>query len=385
MSEAVTKEENRPVTGAPYRADHVGSLLRPESVKKARKAHFEDGSMTADALRAVEDEAIAEIVRHQERVGLRAVTDGEFRRRFWHYDFIEALTGFAMEERADEEGIVMVGVQVPRIHPMITGKVDFPDDHPMLDHFRYVASVTKVQPKISIPGPSCCHFRTAPKDIAPAEYRDLEVLFGDLAKTYAKAVQAFYDAGCRYLQMDDIFFAYLCDPKHRAAKAAMGQDPDYLIDRYAWMLHEAIKDRPDDMIIAMHMCRGNFRSTWAAQGAYDPAADAIFNKTGVDIYFMEYDSERAGGLEPLRLLPKGKKRVLPGFITTKTAKLEDLDDLKRKFEEAGKYADIDQLGIAPQCGFSSTEEGNEITADDQWRKLELVVRTAEAVWGSVEG
>ena len=334
MSEAVTKEENRPVTGAPYRADHVGSLLRPESVKKARKAHFEDGSMTADALRAVEDEAIAEIVRHQERVGLRAVTDGEFRRRFWHYDFIEALTGFAMEERADEEGIVMVGVQVPRIHPMITGKVDFPDDHPMLDHFRYVASVTKVQPKISIPGPSCCHFRTAPKDIAPAEYRDLEVLFGDLAKTYAKAVQAFYDAGCRYLQMDDIFFAYLCDPKHRAAKAAMGQDPDYLIDRYAWMLHEAIKDRPDDMIIAMHMCRGNFRSTWAAQGAYDPAADAIFNKTGVDIYFMEYDSERAGGLEPLRLLPKGKKRVLPGFITTKTAKLEDLDDLKRKFEEA---------------------------------------------------
>jgi methionine synthase II (cobalamin-independent) len=198
-------------------------------------------------------------------------------------------------------------------------------------------------------------------------------------------VQAFYDAGCRYLQMDDIFFAYLCDPKHRAAKAAMGQDPDYLIDRYAWMLHEAIKDRPDDMIIAMHMCRGNFRSTWAAQGAYDPAADAIFNKTGVDIYFMEYDSERAGGLEPLRLLPKGKKRVLPGFITTKTAKLEDLDDLKRKFEEASKYADIDQLGIAPQCGFSSTEEGNEITADDQWRKLELVVRTAEAVWGSVEG
>ncbi len=385
MSEAVTKEENRPVTGAPYRADHVGSLLRPESVKKARKAHFEDGSMTADALRAVEDEAIAEIVRHQERVGLRAVTDGEFRRRFWHYDFIEALTGFAMEERADEEGIVMVGVQVPRIHPMITGKIDFPDDHPMLDHFRYVASVTKVQPKISIPGPSCCHFRTAPKDIAPAEYQDLEVLFGDLAKTYAKAVQAFYDAGCRYLQMDDIFFAYLCDPKHRAAKAAMGQDPDYLIDRYAWMLHEAIKDRPDDMIIAMHMCRGNFRSTWAAQGAYDPAADAIFNKTGVDIYFMEYDSERAGGLEPLRLLPKGKKRVLPGFITTKTAKLEDLDDLKRKFEEASKYADIDQLGIAPQCGFSSTEEGNEITADDQWRKLELVVRTAEAVWGSVEG
>jgi len=383
MSQAVVKEETRPVTGAPYRADHVGSLLRPERVKKARKAHFEDGTTSADDLRAVEDEAIAEAVRYQESVGLRAVTDGEFRRRFWHYDFMEALTGFAMEER-QEEGIVFVGVKIPPIHPMITGKLDFPDDHPMLDHYRYVASVTKVQPKISIPGPSCCHFRVAPKDIAPPEYQDLEVLFADLAKTYAKAVRAFYDVGCRYLQMDDIFLVYLCDPKHRAAKTALGQDPDYLIDRYAWMLHEAIKDRPDDMVIAMHMCRGNFRSHWAAEGAYDPAADAIFNQTGVDIYFMEYDSERAGGLEPLRLLPKGSKRVLPGFITTKTAEMEDIDDLKRKFDEASKYADINQLGIAPQCGFASTEEGNEITADDQWRKLELVVKTAEVIWGGVD-
>ena len=253
----------------------------------------------------------------------------------------------------------------------------------MLDHFRFVAANTSRTPKISIPGPSCCHFRSAAADIAPPEYKDPEALFAALAATYAKAVRAFYDAGCRYLQMDDIFFAYLCDPKHRAAKQAEGQDPDWLIDRYAWMMHEAIKHRPSDMVIGMHMCRGNFKSTHAAEGAYDPAADAVFNKTGVDIFFMEYDTERAGGLEPLRLLAKGKQRVMPGFITTKVGALESIDDLKRKFDEASKYAPLDQLGIAPQCGFASTEEGNAITEDDQWRKLELVVQTAEAIWGGV--
>ena len=196
-------------------------------------------------------------------------------------------------------------------------------------------------------------------------------------------MQAFYAAGCRYLQMDDIFFAYLCDPKIRAERKARGEDPDWLIGRYAKMMHDAIEDRPADMLIGMHMCRGNFKSTWVAEGGYDPAADAVFNQTGVDIYFMEYDSERAGGLEPLRLLPKGRKRVLPGFITTKTGELEDLDDLKRKFEAASRYVDLDQLGIAPQCGFASTEEGNAITEDDQKRKLELVVRTADAIWGGV--
>ncbi|MDP6993392.1 MAG: 5-methyltetrahydropteroyltriglutamate--homocysteine S-methyltransferase, partial [Woeseiaceae bacterium] len=244
-------------------------------------------------------------------------------------------------------------------------------------------SVSNVQPKISIPGPSACHFRTAADDIAPPAYEDIDVLFDDLAKTYKKAVSAFYDAGCRYLQMDDIFFAYLCDPKHREEKASQGTDPDWLISKYAETMHKAIENRPDDMIIAMHLCRGNFQSTWAAEGAYDPAADAVFNQTGIDVYFMEYDSERAGGLEPLRLLPKGDKRVLPGFITTKTPELESIDDLKRRFDEASKYADIDQLGIAPQCGFASTEEGNRLTVDEQMQKLELVVKTAEAIWGSV--
>ncbi len=366
----------------PFRADHVGSLLRPRAIAEARKQHFEDHSLSQEALHDIEDREIPSLIKMQEEAGLKAVTDGEARRSFWHYDFMGMLDGLDLEERAD--GVQFAGVKLRPIFPVISDKLDFPDDHPMLDHFRFVKSHTKVVPKISIPGPSCCHFRVAKDDIHPKEYKeDPQALFDDLARTYAKAVKAFYDAGCRYLQMDDIFFAYLCDPKHRAAKQAEGQNPDWLIDRYAWTMHEAIKDRPDDMVIGMHMCRGNFRSTHAASGAYDAAADAVFNKTGVDVFFMEYDTDRAGGLEPLRLLSKGKQRVLPGFITTKTGDLEDVDWLKARFDEASKYADLDQLGIAPQCGFASTEEGNSITPDDQKRKLELVVKTAEAIWGGV--
>ncbi len=367
----------------PYRADHVGSLLRPLAVKRARKQFFDEQSIDAAELKAVEDHAVIDLVKLQEDVGLPVVTDGEVRRSFWHYDFMGQLTGLDLEERST--GVKFHGTDLRPIHPTITGRLDFPDDHPMLEHYRYLASVTNVMPKISIPGPSCCHFRVALEDIRPAEYKDPEVLFSDLAKTYAKAVQAFYDAGCRYLQIDDIFFVYLCDPKHRAAKRALGQDPDWLIDRYAWMMEEAIKDRPADMTIGMHMCRGNFQSTYAAEGAYDLAADAVFNRTSVDVYLMEYDDDRSGGFEPLRLVPKGKKRVTPGFITTKVGILESFDDLRRKFDEAAKYVDIDQLAIAPQCGFASTEEGNKITEDDQRRKLELVVKTAEAIWGGVAG
>ena len=372
---------------APYRADHVGSLLRPAVVQAARERYHADalgpdGFHTSAELQAIEDEAIKDVVAMQQSIGLMAVTDGEYRRSFWHYDFMGALTGLELVER--DEGVQFSGVKLRPVYPTINARLDFPDDHPMLDHFRYLASISNVQAKISIPGPSACHFRTLPEDITPPEYADLEVLFSDLTKTYRKAVRAFYDAGCRYLQMDDIFFAYLCDPTHRERKKAEGLDPDWLITQYAKVMHDAIADRPDDMVIAMHLCRGNFRSRWAADGSYDPAADAVFNQTGVDVYFMEYDSERAGGLAPLRLLPKGKQRVMPGFITTKTGELESIDELQRKFDEASKFADIDQLGIAPQCGFASTEEGNEVTADDQKRKLELVVKTAEAIWGGVD-
>jgi 5-methyltetrahydropteroyltriglutamate--homocysteine methyltransferase len=363
----------------PFRADHVGSLLRPEAVKKARHAHFEEKTLSAEGLREVEDKAIRDLIKMQEDVGLKVVTDGEQRRMFWHFDFMGMLDGLDIVEGG---GIQFHGTTTKAIRPVISKKLDFPDDHPMLEHFTFVKNNTKVFPKISIPGPSAIHFRTAKEDITYKPYaEDQEAFFADLIATYKKAVEKYYEAGCRYLQIDDIFFAYLCDPKIREERKAGGEDPDWLIDKYAYMMHEAIKDRPDDMVIGMHMCRGNFKSTWVAEGAYDPAADAIFNKTDVDIFFMEYDTDRAGGLEPLRLLQKGKQRVMPGFITTKTAELEDLDDLKRLFEEASKYADLDQLGIAPQCGFSSTEEGNDLTEDDQRKKLELVVKTAEAIWG----
>ena len=367
----------------PYRADVVGSFLRPEAVKQARKAHFADKTLPAEELHAIEDAAIRDVIRMQEEAGLKAVTDGEFRRAWWHFDFMGMLDGLEIIQR-EGGGIQFHGVHTKQDVPVISGRLGFPSDHPMLEHFKFVAANTSVTPKISIPGPSAIHFRVAEDDIAVPEYKhDAEAYFEAITATYKDAVKAFYDAGCRYLQMDDIFFAYLCDPKIRAERKAKGEDPDWLIGRYAKMMHDAIADRPDDMLIGMHMCRGNFKSTWVAEGAYDPAADAVFNQTGVDIYFMEYDTERAGGLEPLRLLPKGSKRVLPGFITTKTAELEDMDDLKRKFEAAGQYCDIDQLGIAPQCGFASTEEGNSITMDDQRRKLDLVVRTAETIWGSV--
>jgi 5-methyltetrahydropteroyltriglutamate--homocysteine methyltransferase len=358
----------------PFRADHVGSLLRPLAVADARARN-----LPSAALQAIEDLEIPTLIRMQESVGLKAITDGEVRRAFWHFDFMGMLDGMSLETRG--EGVQFHGTQIPPVHPVINGKLGFPKNHPMLQHFSFVKEHTKFCPKISIPGPSCIHFRTDPADVRPSEYQDPEALFADIVQTYKDAVAAYYAIGCRYLQLDDIFFAYLCDPKQREQRKAMGQDPDWLIDRYARMLNDSIKDRPADMLIGMHMCRGNFRSTFAASGGYDAAADAIFNRTGVDIYFMEYDTVRAGGLEPLKLLPKGKKRVMAGFITSKTPELESMDWLRRKFEEAAKYVDMDQLGIAPQCGFASTEHGNALTEDDQRRKLDLVVKVAHDLWG----
>ena len=377
-----------PHTKVRIHADHVGSLLRPQKLKETRDRLLEQGVLARFGqetqpieLSTIENTEIEEAVRFQEEIGLPIVTDGEFRRAYWHYDFMGGLTGLDLEERKPE---MRAGTFALSVVPVISDLLSFPDIHPMIDHFEFLASVARNTPKISIPGPSSCHFRTAKTDIKPTQYRDAEVLFDDIAKTYAQAVDAFYKAGCRYLQMDDIFFAYLCDPKVREEKKAGGEDPDWLIEKYAWMMNEAIKDRPDDMTIAMHLCRGNFQSNWVAEGAYDPVADAIFNQTDVDIYFMEYDSARAGGLEPLKLLPKGQKQALLGFITTKSAELESIDELSRKFDQASRYVDINQLGIAPQCGFASTEEGNKITADYQKRKLELVVKTAEKIWGDVK-
>ena len=366
------------------RADHVGSLLRTEEVKKARESYYELNEIERGKLTEIEDRSVKDLIKMQENVGLRAVTDGEQRRSFWHYDFMDGLTGMEMVERDPDQGVQFAGVKLRPIFPTITGKIDFPDNHPHLQHFEFLAKHTSVTPKISIPGPSCCHFRTAPADILPEEYKDVELLTRDISRAYKKAVETFYRKGCRYLQMDDIFFAYLCDPRHRQSAIDNNLDPDYLIQRYAWMIHEAIKDRPDDMTVAMHMCRGNFRSTHAAEGPYDAVADTVFNQTGVDVFFMEYDTERAGGLEPLSFMAKGRQRVLAGFVTTKSGTLEDLDWIRKKFDSTAKHIDMDQLGIAPQCGFASTEEGNTITYDDQSRKLELVVKAAEVMWGGVE-
>ena len=316
----------------------------------------------------------------QAEVGLTIATDGEYRRSFWHYDFLDLLDGVSIEHRPATGGIPFSGATLRPFHPAITGPVGFPPDHPMLDHFRFLAEVATTLPKISIPGPSTVHFRTPAESIAPPEYRDLDLLFDDIAAAYADAVAAFYAAGCRYLQLDDIFFAYLCDPQQRAAKEAEGFDPDDLIVRYAAMLEAAIAARPADMTIGMHLCRGNFRSTHAAAGGYAPAVDAIFNSTSVDVYYMEYDTERAGGLEPLRLLPSGDKRIMLGLVTTKTPELETIDDLTRRVEAAARFVDLEQLGIAPQCGFASTEEGNLVTEHDQRAKLELVVRAAAEIW-----
>ncbi len=359
----------------PFRADHVGSLLRPAAIAEARAA-----GVSGEALREIEDAEIPRLIQRQEEIGLPVVTDGEARRAYWHYDFMGMLDGIEFEERSGA-GLGFKGADIS-LFPVCTGPLAFPADHPMLDHYRFVAERTKVCPKISIPGPSAIHFRVTPDAIRHQPYRDHEAFFAAIASAYKDAVAAFYEAGCRYLQLDDIFFAYLCDETQREARRQMGQDPDWLIERYGWMLNEAIKDRPRDMTIGMHMCRGNFRSSHVASGGYDPAAETIF-AADVDVYFMEYDTDRAGGLEPLRLLPKGDKRIMAGFVTTKTPELEDTDWLKRRFDDASDYVDLDQLGIAPQCGFSSTEHGNLLTEDDQWRKLERVVTVAQDIWGSV--
>ena len=373
--------DREPLTGPRVRADHVGSLLRPAELAEARRRHLADEQLhSGPALRDLEDRLISDVVAMQAEVGLPLATDGEFRRSFWHYDFLDLLDGVSIRHRPTTAGLQFAGTTLRPFFPAITGTVGFSADHPMVDHFRSLAAVCPTLPKISIPGPSTVHFRTPADSIAPERYGDLDVLFDDIAAAYATAVAAFYDAGCRYLQLDDIFFAYLCDPDQRAAKQAEGFDPDDLIVRYAALLDAAIRDRPADLTIAMHMCRGNFRSTHAASGGYDPAVDAIFNSTSVDVYYMEYDTERAGGLEPLRLLPAGDKRVMLGLITTKTPELESIDELARRVDEAALYADLDQLGIAPQCGFASTEEGNLLTEDDQRAKLDLVVRAADRIW-----
>ncbi len=361
----------------PYRADHVGSLLRSAKLKAARADH-EAGRVTAAQLAAIEDEEIRAIIAKQEQIGLKAVTDGEYRRSWWHYDFLGALDGVNLE--AAEQGIQFQGVQTKAQVPMIRGKIDFSPGHPFVAHFKFVKANTKATPKQTIPSPSMFYYRGGRAAIGPGLYPDQNAYWHDLGQAYRKAVNAFYDAGCRYLQIDDCSFAYFCDPAQRKMLADRGDDPDTLPDCFAQMINAGLADKPSDLTTAIHVCRGNFRSTFVASGGYEPIADLLFNTTNVDAYFLEWDSDRAGDLSPLRFLPKGKKVVL-GLITTKTGALETKDAIRRRIEEASKYTSLDQLCLSPQCGFASTEEGNVLAEEEQWAKLQMVVELAREVWG----
>ena len=364
---------------SPFRADHVGSLLRSGALKAARE-NFRAKKIDAAALRAVEDAEIVKIIRKQEEIGLGGITDGEYRRAFWQIDFLEKLDG--VESYEGERKVKFQGPQPRPVLLRVKEKLGRFSGHPMLDHFRFVKERTNRTPKMTIPSPSSLHFRYGREAIPTSIYPDMAEFYHDLGVTYRKAIKAFADAGCRYLQIDEVNLAYLCDPALREQVKARGDDPDTLLNTYADLLNSAIADAPDDMTIAMHLCRGNFRSTFVASGGYEPVADVLFNKIGVDAYFMEYDSDRAGGFEPLRLLPKGKTVVL-GIVTTKTGQLESKDDLRRRIDEAARHAPLDQLALSPQCGFASTEEGNELAEADMWGKLARVVEVATEVWGGV--
>ncbi|MGH6814154.1 MAG: 5-methyltetrahydropteroyltriglutamate--homocysteine S-methyltransferase [Hyphomicrobiaceae bacterium] len=365
-------------TKPPFRADMVGSLLRPETLKDARTKH-EKGEIAAAELKAVEDREIQALIKKQEDVGLQAVTDGEFRRAWWHFDFLENLTG--VEAFMAEQGIAFKGVQTKPKSVRVVGKLGFPAAHPHLEHFKFLKAHTSHVAKMTIPSPSMLHYRGGRKLIDGTVYPDLDAYYEDLGRAYAAAVTAFYEAGCRYLQFDDTSLAYFCDPEQRNMLTARGEDPDVLIRRYRDMINTAARRRPQDMTIAIHTCRGNFRSMFIASGGYEPVANLVFNEIDVDGYFMEWDDERSGGFEPLRLLPKGKHVVL-GLVTTKAGRLESKDAIERRIAEAAKYAPLEQLCLSPQCGFASTEEGNTLTEQEQWAKLRLIVEIAAEVWGS---
>ncbi|MCA0246025.1 MAG: 5-methyltetrahydropteroyltriglutamate--homocysteine S-methyltransferase [Proteobacteria bacterium] len=363
-------------TKPPFRADQVGSLLRTPPLKAARTKRA-TGEITPAELKAVEDAEIRKLVARQEEIGLQAVTDGEFRRSWWHYDFLAGLDGVELVSVA--QGLQFKGTQTKAEGLHVHGKIDF-TDHPMIEHFRFLKSVAKAVPKMTIPSPTALHYRGGRAAIERSAYPEMEPFFEDLGGAYAKAVRAFGEAGCTYLQLDEVFVAYLCDPAQRDYLRGRGDDPDKLLHIYADLVNAAVSGRTPGMTISMHLCRGNFRSTWMAQGGYEPVADVLFNKMGVDAYFMEYDSERAGGFEPLRMLPRNKLAVL-GVMTSKTGALEDKDVLKRRLDEAAKFADLDQLCLSPQCGFASTEEGNLLAEQEQWAKLARCVEVAKEVWG----
>ena len=348
----------------PFRADQVGSLLRPADLALARK--------TGD--RKKQERAIRDVVAKQEAIGLQGITDGEFNRDWWHLDFLSQIAGVALQENP---GVKFTGTQQQPMIPTVTGKLRYARPI-MVDDFVFLKQTTTKVAKFTIPSPSMLHLRGGRAAISRDVYPDMDEFWNDAALAYRDAIAAFARAGCTYLQLDDVAFAYLCDPKIRANCVKNGDDPERLPQTYARTINRALEGRPAGMTITMHTCRGNFQSAWVAEGGYEPVAEAMFS-TGVDGFFMEFDSSRAGGFEPLRALPKGKKVVL-GLVSTKTGELESEDFIKRRIDEAAKYVPLEDLCLSPQCGFSSTHHGNRLSEGEQWRKLERVVKIAKEVW-----
>ena len=360
----------------PFRADHVGSLLRPAALKEAREKRAR-GEITAQELTAIEDREIVNVIKKQEEAGLRAVTDGEFRRSWWHLDFLWGLDG--VERYIMDQGIAFTGTRTRAEGARVIRKLGF-SGHPMIAHFKFLAAHTSRTPKFTIPAPSALYGRSGRRPISEQVYPELDAFFADLGAAYRKAVRAFADAGCRYLQLDEVFIAMLCDANYRKSQAGQGDDPQKLAELYGDLINTAMSDIPSDMTITMHLCRGNYRSTFMGTGGYDPVAEVLFDRIKVHGYFLEYDTERAGSFEPLRHVRKGQTVVL-GLVTTKTGQIESKDALKRRIDEAARYVDIDQLCLSPQCGFASTEEGNVLAENEQWAKLRTIVEVADEVWG----
>jgi 5-methyltetrahydropteroyltriglutamate--homocysteine methyltransferase len=365
----------------PFRADHVGSLLRPRALRAARSA-MERGELPATELGRVEDDAIREVVKLQAETGLKVATDGEFRRKEWHMDFLKQFAN--VREVASEiklrfhthEGDTEATPPGLRVE----GKLGRP--HPIfVDHFKFLRGATHAVPKQTIPSPTIMHFRGGRAAVDRTAYPDMAGFFADLARVYSEEIRDLAAAGCRYLQIDDTNFAYLCDPAFRdQVRRNIGEDPDTLPATYVKLVNDAVAGRPADMAVCMHICRGNNQSAWLAEGGYEPVAEVLFNETRIDGFFLEYDSPRAGDFKPLRFVPKGKRIVL-GLVTTKTPTLESKDELKRRIDEAARYVPLEQLCLSPQCGFSSTIEGNKVTVADEIAKLRLVVEVAREVWG----
>jgi 5-methyltetrahydropteroyltriglutamate--homocysteine methyltransferase len=364
-------------TRPPFRADHVGSILRSAPIKDARAKH-EAGKLTDAQLKEVEDREIDKIIRKQEEIGLKLATDGEYRRSWWHFDFFGMLEGVEIFEL--DHGIQFQGVQTKPRSIRVKSKIGF-GHHPMLDHFKYLKAHAKVTPKMTIPSPTVMHFRLEPGAVAKSAYADRDAIFDDLATAYQQAVRAFYDAGCRYLQFDDTAWAYLCSQTELQKARDRGLDVDHLQDTYTKCINKALEARPADMVITTHVCRGNFRSTFISSGGYEPVAQNLLGKCNYDGYFLEYDTDRAGGFEPLRFLPKGNKVVVLGLVTSKSGTLEKKDDIRRRIDEATRHVALEQLALSPQCGFASTEEGNVLADEEQWAKLRMIVELSKEVWG----